>query len=263
MNKIFTYIKYFKDFIKHGEFRYIFSSIRYVLTRKTTRKTRYYKSSLGKFLVRQGTLDFQFANYAYEWEVKKFMYSNYMNYNVFLDIGANIGTYSILLAQKGLKGFAFEPVKSNFNATNTNLELNGLVDKVKVYPVALGDHKHEVQFVYDPVNTGASHLAANSSFLEEVVGGKDLTVEVVALDSLIPEMEIKKEDKILIKMDVEGMESEVLNGAKKFMSEYPNILITLESVHSGGEKLKEILDSCGEFEYVEIDHLNMAAKKIN
>lgn len=263
MNKIITYLRYFQDFIKHGEFRYILTSVRYLLTGKTTRKTRQLTTSLGKFIVREGSLDFQFANYAYEWGVKKFMYENYMNYDVFMDIGANIGTYSVLLAKKGMRGIAFEPVASNFEALSTNLDLNGLKDQVKLYQLALGKYKHEVTFTFDPVNTGASHISDNEINAEVIVGGKDEIVKVVPLDDLIPELGLKKEDRILIKIDVEGMEANVLRGAKKFFETYPNLIITLESVHSGGDNLVKILEEYGTFEFFEIDDLNMAAKRLN
>ena len=150
MGKIKTFLKYTKDFVKHGEFRYVLSSVKYILTGKTTRKTRYYKSSLGRFLVRKGTLDFQFANYAYEWGVKKFVYEHLKNYNVFLDIGANIGTYSILFAKQGLRGYAFEPVVSNFDAFTTNLKLNDIEDKVTTFPFALGRKEKESRLYFRP-----------------------------------------------------------------------------------------------------------------
>ncbi|MBC8319532.1 MAG: FkbM family methyltransferase [Bacteroidetes bacterium] len=261
MGKIRTFLKYTKDFLKHGEYRYVLSSVRYVLLGKTTRKTRYYKSSLGKFLVRKGTLDFQFGNYAYEWGVKKFVYKHIHDYNVFLDVGANIGTYSILLANKGLTGFAFEPVISNFDALITNLKLNKIEDKVVAYPFGLGEKKRNVGFTFDPVNTGASHLTENSDFLEEISNPEFVNVEIVRFDDIIHELNIKPDDKVFMKIDVEGMEPDVILGAVNFIKNHPNLLIVIESVHSGNEKLKELFSSIADFEFLEVDELNMAAKK--
>lgn len=262
MGKIKTFLKYTKDFIKHGEFRYILSSIRYILTGKTTRKTRHYKSSLGRFIVREGTLDFQFANYAYEWGVKKFVYKHLHNYNVFLDIGANIGTYSILLAKKGLTGFAFEPVISNFDALVSNIKLNNIEDKVTAYPFALGENKGKAGFTFDPVNTGASHLTENSDFLEETLNPEFVDVEIIRLDDIFHELNIKPSDRVFIKIDVEGMEDHVIKGAAKFIKNHPNLLLVIESVHSGKEKLDKLLNSFANFEILEVDELNMGAIKI-
>jgi len=262
MGKIKTFLKYTKDFLKHGEYRYILSSVRYILTGKTTRKTRHYKSSLGKFLVRKGTLDFQFANYAYEWGVKKFVYKHIDDYNVFLDIGANIGTYSILFAKKGLKGYAFEPVNSNFDALTTNLRLNDIEGKVKAFPIALGEKKGKANFTFDPINTGASHLTDNSGFLEETENPEFVDVDVVPLDDVLDKLDIKKNDKIFIKIDVEGMEENVIKGAQGFIKSHPNLLFVIESIHSGKEELDKLLNSFGEFEILDVDELNMGAKKI-
>jgi FkbM family methyltransferase len=263
MDKLVTFLRYSKDFLKFGEYRYIFSSIKYLLLKRTTSRTQIYRSSLGTFLVRKGTLDFQFANYAYEWGVKKFVEANYANYNVFFDIGSNIGTYAIMLAKRGLRTFAFEPVKDNYDAIRVNLILNKLEDKVKVYPVALGSSRYKTQFAFDLTNTGASHKAD----IENDDGYKPLKEEIVEsqvlpLDDLLDEFNLKKEDKIFMKIDVEGMEANVLNGAKRFLQTFPHILIVMESVHSGKDKLVEVLNQIADFEILEVDDLNMGARKI-
>lgn len=262
MGKIKTFLKYTLDFVKHREFRYILSSVRYVLQGKTTRKTRYYTSSLGRFIVRKGTLDFQFANYAYEWGVKKFVYKHLHDYNIFIDIGANIGTYSVLFAKKGLTGFAFEPVISNFDAFITNLKLNNIEEKVVAYPLALGEKKRKAQFTFDPVNTGASHLVENSEFLEKILNPELVDIEIVTFDDIVHELNIKPDDRVFIKIDVEGMEPDVIVGASNFIKNHPNLLFVIESVHSGKEKLKQILSNIDDFEFLEVDELNMAARKV-
>ena len=262
MNKINTFLKYFKDFIKWKEYRYILTSMKFVLLRKTTSKSRIYKSSLGTFLVRKGTIDFQFANYAYEWNVKDFVYSHLDGYNVFLDVGANMGTYSILLGSQGLRGYAFEPIQSNYNATRINLILNGLDERVKVFNIALGSHKQKAEFAFDVLNTGASHMVGID--LVENLDDKQEIIEsnIVPLDDLIAELDIKEEDKIFMKIDVEGMEEKVLNGARKFIQTFPNIMIVMESVHSGKEKLTDVLNEIAPFEILDVDDLNMGARKI-
>ncbi len=263
MDKIITFLRYTKDFIKHGEFRYILSSIRYIVKGKTTRRSRYYTSSLGRFWVRKGTLDFQFANYAYEWGVKQFVYKHVNDYNLFIDVGANIGTYSILFANKGLHGFAFEPVVSNYEALTRNIHLNKFEDRVTTFPFALGIKEGTAEFTFDPINTGASHLSENSDFLEDVVNPEFENIKIKSFDSIEPTLNIKPDDKVFIKIDVEGMEEKVLNGATKFLSKHKNILIVLESKHSGRDDIKKLLSSIANFEFLDVDDYNMAAKKIS
>lgn len=263
MNKILTYLRYFFDFIKHGEFRFLYYSIAYVAKGKTPRKSRYYQSDLGKFFVRKGTLDFQFGNYAYEWEVKKFVYKHVDSYDVFLDIGANIGTYSILFAGKGLTGFAFEPVRSNLEAFEKNVALNEMQDKIQIYPIALGSHKHTANFTFDPVNTGASHLTDDHIDAEEIVNPEFEDIEVDTLDNIMDELNIDPAKKIIIKIDVEGMEIDVLRGATKFLKKYPNLLLVMESIHCGKDILTKELQNIYPFEILPVNALNMAARKNN
>ncbi len=262
MHQIKTFLQYIKDFIKHGEYRYIFTSVKYVLFHRTTSRTQIYRSSLGLFLSRKGTLDFQFANFAYEWGVKEFVYKHLHECDVFLDIGANIGTYAILLAEKGLHGYAFEPIKSNCDALRINLILNNLEDKVKLFPVALGEKSQQAEFAFDRVNTGASHLASIKPEDEVPQREKRTVARIIPLDSLMDQIDFKKEDRIFIKIDVEGMEEKVLHGAKKFLQTYPDILMVMESKHSGRERLTRVLKEIADFEILEVDDLNMGAQKI-
>ncbi len=261
MNKLLTYLRYFYDFIKHGEFKFLYYSIAWVAKGSTPKKSSYYTSDLGKFYARKGTLDFQFGNYAYEWEVKKFVYQHINEYDVFLDIGANIGTYSILFAGKGLSGFAFEPVKSNIAVLEKNIQLNEMNDRIKVFPLALGSYQHTANFTFDPVNTGASHLTDDHIDAEEIINPEFEDIEVDTLDNIMDQLNIDTSKKIIIKIDVEGMEINVLKGASKFLKKYPNILIVMESIHSGKDKLTAQLQSICPFEILPVDALNMAARK--
>ena len=263
MGKIITFLRYSVDFIKYREFRYILSSIRYILTGKTTRKTRYYQSSLGKFIVRKGSLDFQFANYAYEFNVKKFVYKELNNYNVFLDVGANIGTYCIIPALAGLKVIGWEPGHSNFEALKTNIELNNFQDKISIYPYALGNKKRSASFTVDPINTGASHLTEIEENCEHIENPEFEDIEIVRFDDVKKEYNLNPEDKVIMKVDVEGMEIDVLKGAEEFIKNQKNLLIIIETIHTGAENIKKILNSLGEFSYHDIDELNMAAYKLN
>lgn len=263
MGKIITFLKYSLDFVKHGEFRYILSSIRFILTGKTTRSTRYYKSSLGTFLVRKGTLDFQFANYAYEWNVKKFVYKHLKDYDLFLDVGSNIGTYCIIPALEGIRVIGFEPVKSNYDTLVTNIKLNNFEDLVDTYPLALGKTNSNANFTVDVINTGASHLTEYDAIAEPVENPEFEDIEIVRFDDLKDKLNISPDAKILMKIDVEGMEPDVLIGAKEFINDHPNLSIIIETVHSGRENLEKLMLSLAKFEFVDIDDLNIAAHKIN
>lgn len=259
MNKVKTFYRYFCDFIKHGEYWFIFSSFKYILFKKPTRKTRIVKSQVGYFLSRKGTIDFQFANYAYEWNVKSYILEQLNEYNVFLDVGANIGTYCILLAGKGLRCFGFEPIKGNYQAFQVNVLLNDLDDKIKVLDYGLGKTESTANFIFNTVNTGASHLFSPPD--EE--DGIHEKVRINALDNVYKSFNLDINDKILMKVDVEGMEEKVFLGAKEFLKTFPNMLIIFENKHSDLEVIKNIFSEIAKFEYTKIDHYNMALKRID
>src|ERR1700722_13685174 len=59
--------------------------------------------------------------------------------DVFWDIGANVGIYSLYAAAKRVHVVAFEPAAGNYYLLNRNIELNGFADRVEAYCVALSD----------------------------------------------------------------------------------------------------------------------------
>jgi FkbM family methyltransferase len=60
--------------------------------------------------------------------------------DVFWDIGANVGIYSLYAAaHRGIRVVAFEPAAANYYLLNRNIELNGIDDRVQAYCIALSD----------------------------------------------------------------------------------------------------------------------------
>ncbi len=263
MHKIKTFVRYLKDFLQYRQLRLVAASIIYLLTGITYSRTQIFKGKLGTFLHRKGTLDFQFGNYAYEWAVKVFMNKHYADYNVFIDVGSNMGTYTVMLGKLGLKTISFEPSVENYRALRVNILLNRLEKQAATFNFGLDHIDRSASFIFDPINTGASHLSA-AEFYDHATDarGQKTEVKLMMLDHVYEQLELKESDRILMKIDVEGMEESVLLGAKEFIRKFPNILIVMESVHSGVEKLQAVLSDSAHFEFLEVDDLNFAARKI-
>lgn len=255
MNKIATYIRYFSSYFKNGDFGSIVSSVNYVLKRPTHRKDRIIQSSIGRFYCRKGTNDFQFANYYYEWSVKKRVLELVPEMTVFIDGGACVGDYCILLAKKGIRCFAFEPVAETFQVLKKNLEMNGLSNKVKAFPFGLGKSAENVRFEINPVNTGASHKTVKTSDYME-------TVAIQTLDSVLPDLSIEYTEHILLKLDVEGMEIEAIQGAADFIRNYPNLTLIVEMKHCGPRLIEEALNALAPFACKQLDAYNLIATRI-
>jgi len=175
------------------------------------------------------------------------------DFNVFIDGGACTGEYGVWLSQQNIRCIAFEPVQYNYEIILKNMKLNGLSDKVKVLPFGISDRNIQVNFVFDPVNTGSSHMTTN-------LDDAQFTSEIRTFDSFLPELNFKVDDRILFKLDVEGMEAEAVNGA--VIRKFPNILFILEVKHSGKQRVIDTLNSLAEFEIGDVDEYNIFAKKI-
>ncbi len=143
--------------------------------------------------------------------------------DVVVDVGANIGYYTILLADKvGKTGkvYAFEPDKTNFEILKKNIKANNLKNVVAVN-AAVGN-KNETKTLYKSnENLGdhklyETHPPCGHPPLRK--GGQNNLVEkpinVVKLDNYLKNQKID-----LMKIDTQGWEPEVINGAKGLIDE--------------------------------------------
>lgn len=123
------------------------------------------------------------------------------------------------------------------------------------FQVGLGNENKIANFKFNPVNTGASHLDRENST-------GNCQVEIRTFDSMLGELKIDKNEHILFKLDVEGMETEALQGSVEFIRQYPNITFVMEDKHTGQYPIKAILNETAVFEYGIVDEFNIYAHKI-
>ena len=134
----------------------------------------------------------------YELDMLKDMQRRLSKGDSVLDIGANIGNHTLFLAVVAqCKVTAFEPNEALYGPLLKSIELNRLANRVSVRPVALGKVKGEGHFAkLVPENMGAQSITVGK-------GG----IPISPLDSFKFSQPIKA-----IKIDVEGMELDVLEG---------------------------------------------------
>lgn len=139
----------------------------------------------------------------------------------FADIGANIGSYSILAAGcGGARTITFEPIPSTYDRLNANIKVNNLESLVDLKHIGLGSSKGNLSFTTDLDCT--NRVAISSDPQDKVI-----TVPVEVLDEVLTECPI------LMKVDVEGFETEVLNGASKTLANKDLQVIIIELNQSG------------------------------
>ena len=138
---------------------------------------------------------------------------------VCLDVGANIGLYSLALASVASRGkvYAFEPSPATFDYLRRNVEDNGLAN-VESFKLAVGDQAEGTVHFHDiPFFSAGSFAAEDGSFLtSEVLGSNYFEAPATTLDAFVAENGIDRVD--LIKIDVEGAELSVLEGATETLS---------------------------------------------
>jgi FkbM family methyltransferase len=152
---------------------------------------------------------------------------------VVYDVGANLGLYARFLAQRvGARVVAFEPVHENVLLLEENLELGEIGRQVTVVPVAIGDVDGEVDFQIDDMQSASGTLSrvtgGRASLGRRMLNLPPLTRSVGCrrLVTAITEYGLPHPD--VIKIDVEGAEALVLDGAAEWLDEHkPKLVIEL------------------------------------
>jgi len=161
--------------------------------------------------------------------------------DTFFDIGANAGAYTLLASGIAkAKSIAVEPVEATYDLLTRNLQLNQLNDKVLAVNAAAGATNGELRFTSDQDTT--NHVIAENEFVKNGT----VTVNVVTIDSLAT-----RSSPALMKIDVEGFETEVLRGMVATLNQATLKAVIIELNGSGGrygydeEKIHDLLVSKG------------------
>jgi FkbM family methyltransferase len=148
--------------------------------------------------------------------------------DLFVDIGANAGVYTVLAAAvAGCRVIAAEPVTASYRAVAQNVALNGIGDRVDVRCVAVGAAAARTRVTTD--RDATNRLLGD----DESYAGASETAEVVTLDDLVGGQSPK-----LVKIDVEGGEHDVLRGASGTLDndDLDAVIVELRSRFSGVRK---------------------------
>jgi FkbM family methyltransferase len=135
---------------------------------------------------------------------------------VFVDIGANIGKYSILVGKKypQNKIIAIEPELDNLKLLHKNISLNNL-DNVIICPFGAYSKEGKSKLYLSSESNGSHSLLKESD--------KYVLIKLKTLDRIMVDQNVSKVD--LIKIDVEGAELDVLKGARKIIfRDHPKLL---------------------------------------
>jgi FkbM family methyltransferase len=144
-----------------------------------------------------------------------------------LDIGANIGFYSIPWGRKlkNLNGklYAFEPVRANFSRIVQAVELNQLEAVVTTFKVGLSDNETEIQIMIDKTdNSSTGNAVIIHGNVKTASNSVTENIDLVTLDQHANQHGIHHCD--LIKIDIEGAEPMFLKGGLRFIEKHRPII---------------------------------------
>ena len=146
--------------------------------------------------------------------------------NNFSDIGANIGFYSLYATKvaQTLSAIAFEPNSKARTLLEGNISKNELKTRIKVNPVALGSENRKNEKMYIPKFTGTGGGSFKKLHPDEE-NSEINDVEIMKLDTFADLNEYQVD---IMKIDVEGFEMSVIEGAANVISTFqPTIVIEL------------------------------------
>ena len=184
-----------------------------------------YEHYLGQFKVNIDTtfpIEVEMATGRYDLKTSAVLEKFITPEDTVLDIGANVGALTLLMASLTPQGrvIAIEPGPSTFARLKANIDLNPTLQKtVDIYQLGIAEQPGKLYWQEDANVPGNAGLL-NSAGVE---------VKVEALDDFIAQSSVERLD--FIKIDVEGMEYEVIKGGLQTIAKYRPVLYyeTLES----------------------------------
>ena len=189
--------------------------------------------------------------------IKKKMIDKYINDNikldnksVVIDVGANIGEFSLAIADKVGKIISVEPDPIAFKCLALNMHKYKNVNSVN----------HLLSNSNGTVDFYISSDTADSSMIEPDSYDSKIAIQSITLDDLMKKNSIENID--LLKIEAEGAEPEVLEGAKFTLSISKNVTVDCSKERHGEDTISQVSDILlkNSYNIIEYDHVIIGCK---
>ncbi|MBA0884737.1 FkbM family methyltransferase [Flavobacterium undicola] len=248
-NKIYKRFLIFQThpLTKHNPIRALFRYCKFNCIQWISEKPRIYDWIDGlKFYAQKGDAGIVANIYfkLFDYEDSMFLIHNLKSEDLFVDIGANVGHYTLLAAGIcNAEVVAFEPILSTFIKLERNINLNNLSQKIILFNIGIGDENSILNFTKTKDVMNSVALGSETDVV---------SVEVKKLDDVL----IKKTP-TFFKIDVEGYEYFVLKGALNILKSKKLKYIIIElnfSTSKFGHTNEEILEFLVSYNFVPISY---------
>jgi len=166
-----------------------------------------------------------------ESEIRYFIDKYVRDGDVFFDIGANVGVFSIYCAKRysNVSVYSFEPEYSNLNHLKDNVIRNGLAEKISIHSIAIGDFNGLSFLNMQDVTSGAAAHTESKTPIKQTEEGFPVIfregISVVTLDHFCRQLGVIPH---AMKIDTDGNEVNVLKGALSVLSDKRLRCVALE-----------------------------------
>ncbi|MGH2665091.1 FkbM family methyltransferase [Flavobacterium sp.] len=219
----------YKQFKSHpvtngDEFKGLYKYIEFNIKNRIFNEIQYKWIGSLKFIARKGDAGIVGNIYfgVYEFEESLFLLHFLQKQDTFLDVGANLGHFSLLLSGiKGCKSIAIEPVPKTYKQLQKQIQLNNLGELISPFNIGVSNFDGKLYFSTDK---GTMDRIVNERYKNAV------QVPVLSLDSILNE-----QVPLAIKIDVEGHEKQALEGGMTVLKDDRLKVLILE-LNGSGEK---------------------------
>jgi len=148
---------------------------------------------------------------------------SFSSQDIFLDVGANVGTYTIAAALRAKQVIAIELDPANIYCLHTNICLNNLQEKVLIVPIASSATKSIQKIFYRDLSLGDALQSVGREQILPTRKNAPFSINQLSIpiDTLFNEYDLPKPTRI--KIDVDGNEETVLAGAWQTISQAEEI----------------------------------------
>lgn len=165
----------------------------------------------------------------------------------FYDVGANVGSYSLYAAKRGVRTFAFEPEFMNLQLLYENIFLNGVQHLCTPIPMGLGESTNlDILYLKDGLSKGdALHGIGRKSHNLRNPSASTWSLQVLTarLDDLIEIFRLPQPTKL--KIDVDGNELQVLHGAMKTLEHVEDVHLEVDTDREESHEAVALLERKG------------------